>query len=640
MKDGFLKAAALSPALRVADCGYNAAQIVDAMRQCSQRGVKLAVFPELCLTGYTCGDLFLQRTLQQGALDALDQVLSASIGLDLVTLVGLPLLLHGKLYNCAAVVSGGRLLGLVPKTYLPNYAEFYEKRHFVPGSTQVETVTVCGQQTLFGTSLLFACRQMPSFVLGVELCEDLWSVLPPSTFHALAGATVIANLSASDETVGKAEYRRSLVENQSARLLCGYLYASAGHGESTQDMVFAGHDLIAENGSLLAETTPFAGGWAETELDCQRLEADRVRSTSFESSDEGYQTVLFDLALTETALTRRVDTAPFVPGDAACRAQRCELILTMQADGLAKRLEHAHAKKAVLGISGGLDSCLALLVAVRTMKQLGRPVSDVLAVTMPCFGTTRRTRSNAEILCAELGVEFQEIDIARTVHSHFNDIGQDKDVLDVTFENGQARVRTLELMDLANRTGGLVVGTGDLSELALGWATYNGDHMSMYGVNAGVPKTLVRHLVQYEAEQAGPDTLQQVLYDILDTPVSPELLPAQDGEIAQRTEDLVGPYELHDFYLYYVLRFGFGPGKIFRLAKAAFANRPEYTDQILYKWLRNFYWRFFAQQFKRSCLPDGPKVGSVSLSPRGDWRMPSDAAAALWLAELEQLSLH
>lgn len=640
MKDGFLKAAALSPALRVADCGYNAAQVVDAMRQCSQRGVKLAVFPELCLTGYTCGDLFLQRTLQQGALDALDQVLSASTGLDLVTLVGLPLLLHGKLYNCAAVVSGGRLLGLVPKTYLPNYAEFYEKRHFVPGSTQVETVTVCGQQTLFGTSLLFACRQMPSFVLGVELCEDLWSVLPLSTFHALAGATVIANLSASDETVGKAEYRRSLVENQSARLLCGYLYASAGHGESTQDMVFAGHDLIAENGSLLAETTPFAGGWAETELDCQRLEADRVRSTSFESSDEGYQTVLFDLALTETSLTRRVDTAPFVPGDAACRAQRCELILTMQADGLAKRLEHAHAKKAVLGISGGLDSCLALLVAVRTMKQLGRPVSDVLAVTMPCFGTTRRTRSNAEILCAELGVEFQEIDIARTVHSHFNDIGQDKDVLDVTFENGQARVRTLELMDLANRTGGLVVGTGDLSELALGWATYNGDHMSMYGVNAGVPKTLVRHLVQYEAEQAGPGTLQQVLYDILDTPVSPELLPAQDGEIAQRTEDLVGPYELHDFYLYYVLRFGFGPGKIFRLAKAAFANRPEYTDQILYKWLRNFYWRFFAQQFKRSCLPDGPKVGSVSLSPRGDWRMPSDAAAALWLAELEQLSLH
>lgn len=639
MKDGFLKAAALSPALRVADCGYNAAQVVQGMRQCAQRGVKLAVFPELCLTGYTCGDLFLQRPLLEGALQALDQVLTASAGLDLVALVGLPVQLHGKLYNCAAVVCGGRLLGLVPKTYLPNYAEFYEKRHFVPGSTQVETVTLCGQQTLFGTSVLFACRQMPSFVLGVELCEDLWSVLPPSTFHALAGATVIANLSASDETVGKAEYRRSLVANQSARLLCGYLYASAGHGESTQDMVFAGHDLIAENGSLLAETVPFAGGWAETELDCQRLEAERLRSTSFEPSGEGYQTVPFDLALTETVLTRRVDPSPFVPGEAACRAQRCELILTMQADGLAKRLEHAHAKKAVLGISGGLDSCLALLVAVRTMKQLGRPASDVLAVTMPCFGTTRRTRSNAEILCAELGVEFQEIDIARTVLSHFADIGQDESLLDVTFENGQARVRTLELMDLANRTGGLVVGTGDLSELALGWATYNGDHMSMYGVNAGVPKTLVRHLVRYEAERAGAGTLQQVLFDILDTPVSPELLPAQDGEISQRTEDLVGPYELHDFYLYYVLRFGFGPGKIFRLAKAAFAHRPEYTDPVLYKWLRNFYWRFFAQQFKRSCLPDGPKVGSVSLSPRGDWRMPSDAAAALWLAELEQLAL-
>ena len=640
MRDGFIKIAAATPDLHVADCAYNTSEIVKLAKEAAAKGAKLITFPELCLTGYTCGDLFLQRTLQQGALDALDQVLSASTGLDLVTLVGLPLLLHGKLYNCAAVVSGGRLLGLVPKTYLPNYAEFYEKRHFVPGSTQVETVTVCGQQTLFGTSLLFACRQMPSFVLGVELCEDLWSVLPPSTFHALAGATVIANLSASDETVGKAEYRRSLVENQSARLLCGYLYASAGHGESTQDMVFAGHDLIAENGSLLAETTPFAGGWAETELDCQRLEADRVRSTSFESSDEGYQTVLFDLALTETALTRRVDTAPFVPGDAACRAQRCELILTMQADGLAKRLEHAHAKKAVLGISGGLDSCLALLVAVRTMKQLGRPVSDVLAVTMPCFGTTRRTRSNAEILCAELGVEFQEINIARTVHSHFKDIGQDESVLDVTFENGQARVRTLELMDTANRTGGLVVGTGDLSELALGWATYNGDHMSMYGVNAGVPKTLVRHLVQYEADIAASAELRRVLLDILDTPVSPELLPAKDGEISQKTEDLVGPYELHDFYLYYVLRFGFGPSKIFRLAKAAFAGRAEYPDEVLYKWLRNFYWRFFAQQFKRSCLPDGPKVGSVSLSPRGDWRMPSDAAAALWLAELEQLSLH
>ena len=636
MKDGFLKAAAFSPALRVADCTYNAQQILADVQAAAARGVKLAVFPEFCLTGYTCGDLFLQHTLQTGALDALQTVLDGTRTLDTVVLVGLPLLIHGKLYNCTAVLCRGQLLGLVPKTYLPNYGEFYEKRQFTPGSTEVETITVCGQQVPFGTSLLFRCRSMPSFVLGVELCEDLWSALPPSTFHALAGATVIANLSASDETVGKAEYRRALVSNQSARLLCGYLYASAGHGESTQDMVFAGHDLIAENGTLLAETAPFAGGIAETEIDCQRMEAERARNTSFELSRDGYTTVEFDLELTETPLTRWIDPAPFVPGDPKRRAERCELILKMQADGLAKRLEHAHAKTAVIGISGGLDSCLALLVAVRAMKQLGRPASDVLAVTMPCFGTTHRTRSNAEILCDELQVSFKEIDIAETVHSHFRDIGQDESVLDVTFENGQARVRTLELMDTANRTGGLVVGTGDLSELALGWATYNGDHMSMYGVNAGVPKTLVRHIVQYVADTCGQPVLRDVLVDILDTPVSPELLPsAADGTIAQQTEKLVGPYELHDFYLYYVLRFGFGPAKIYHLALAAFAGR--YEPEVLLAWLRNFYRRFFAQQFKRSCLPDGPKVGSVTLSPRADWRMPSDACNALWLKELDEI---
>ena len=636
MKDGFLKAAAFSPALRVADCTYNAQQILADVQAAAARGVKLAVFPEFCLTGYTCGDLFLQHTLQTGALDALQTVLDGTRTLDTVVLVGLPLLVHGKLYNCAAVLCHGRILGLVPKTYLPNYGEFYEKRQFTPGSTEVELVKVCGQQVPFGTSLLFRCRQMPSFVLGVEICEDLWSALPPSTFHALAGATVIANLSASDETVGKAEYRRALVSNQSARLLCGYLYASAGHGESTQDMVFAGHDLIAENGTILAENAPFDGGCAETEIDCQRMEAERARNTSFEPAGEGYQTVEFDLELAETVLTRWIDPAPFVPGDPKRRAERCELILKMQADGLAKRLDHAHAKTAVIGISGGLDSCLALLVAVRAMKQLGRPARDVLAVTMPCFGTTKRTRSNAEILCDELQVSFKEIDIANTVHSHFADIGQDESVLDVTFENGQARVRTLELMDTANRTGGLVVGTGDLSELALGWATYNGDHMSMYGVNAGVPKTLVRHIVQYVADTCGQPVLRDVLVDILDTPVSPELLPsAADGTIAQQTEKLVGPYELHDFYLYYVLRFGFGPAKIYHLALAAFAGR--YEPEVLLAWLRNFYRRFFAQQFKRSCLPDGPKVGSVTLSPRADWRMPSDACNALWLKELDEI---
>ena len=637
MKYGFLHTAAVSPALHVADCAYNTQQIIAAMRAQAVAGTKLLCLPEFTLTGYTCSDLFLQETLCRGAEDGLIQILDASKELDVVALVGLPVRHNGKLYNCAAVVCKGQLLGLVPKTYLPNYGEFYERRHFVPGPKDAFEITFAGQRTLFGTNLLFACREMPEFVLGVEICEDLWAPVPPSCSHALAGATVVANLSASDETVGKAEYRRALVANQSARLLCGYLYASAGHGESTTDMVFAGHDLIAEDGSILAETAPFAGDHAETELDCQRMEAERARNTSFEPAADGYTTVEFSLPLTETVLTRWVDPTPFVPHNQQLRAERCELILKMQADGLAKRLEHARAKTAVIGISGGLDSCLALLVAVRAMKQLHRPAADVLAVTMPCFGTTKRTRSNAEILCGELGVSFQEIRIANTVRSHFADIGQDEKVLDVTFENGQARVRTLELMDLANRTGGLVVGTGDLSELALGWATYNGDHMSMYGVNAGVPKTLVRYLVQYEAETAATAALHDVLLDILATPVSPELLPAKDGEIAQITEDLVGPYELHDFYLYYVLRCGFGPAKIYRLAKAAFAGRAEYTDAVLYKWLRNFYWRFFAQQFKRSCLPDGPKVGSVTLSPRGDWRMPSDACATLWLAELEQL---
>ena len=639
-ENGFIRAAAASPALRVADCTYNADQIIGVMREYAEKNVQLLCLPEFALTGYTCSDLFLQDTLLRGAEDGLAAILKASEGLNVVVLVGLPVRHNGKLYNCAAVLCNGELLGLVPKVHLPNYGEFYEKRQFTPGSTEVEWVNVCGQDVPFGTSLLFRCRQMPSFVLGVELCEDLWSALPPSTFHALAGATVIANLSASDETVGKAEYRRALVSNQSARLLCGYLYASAGHGESTQDMVFAGHDLIAENGTLLSETKPFAGGYAETELDCQRMESERARNTSFEPAADGYTTVEFSLPLTETVLTRWVDPTPFVPHNQQLRAERCELILKMQADGLAKRLDHAHAKTAVIGISGGLDSCLALLVAVRACKVLGRDAKDIVALTMPCFGTTKRTRSNAEILCEALGVTFGEINITETVKSHFADIGQPADKYDVTFENCQARVRTLELMDYANKNGGFVIGTGDLSELALGWATYNGDHMSMYGVNAGVPKTLVRHLVQYEADIAASEALKTVLLDILDTPVSPELLPAKDnGEIAQKTEDLVGPYELHDFYLYHVLRFGFGPAKIFRLAKAAFAGRAEYPDSVLYKWLRNFYWRFFAQQFKRSCLPDGPKVGSVTLSPRGDWRMPSDACAALWLAELEQLSI-
>ena len=637
MNYGFIKACAVSPALRVADCPYNAQKTIEAMQQAAEDGCQLTVFPELGLTGYTCGDLFLQQPLLDAAEAALREILKASEALQLVALVGLPVTLDAKLYNCAAVVCQGTLLGLVPKSHIPNYGEFYEKRHYCASPAGVKEISFAGQKTLFGTKLLFRCETMQAFTLAVEICEDLWAPLPPSTAHALAGATVIANLSASDETVGKAEYRRALVSQQSARLLCAYLYADAGHGESTTDMVFSGHNLIAENGALLAESRPFSQALACTELDLGRLLAERRRNTSFEPVTDGYETVSFHLPLREIPLTRYISPTPFVPADGGARAERCELILQMQADGLAKRIEHAHAKTAVIGISGGLDSCLALLVAVHAMKKLDRSMDSILAVTMPCFGTTKRTRSNAEILCQELGVQFTEISIANTVRSHFADIGQSETNFDVTFENGQARVQTLELMDLANRTGGLVVGTGDLSELALGWATYNGDHMSMYGVNAGVPKTLVRHIVRYEADAANSDTLREVLLDILDTPVSPELLPAKEnGEIAQQTESLVGPYELHDFYLYYVLRFGFSPAKIYHLAKTALGER--YSDEVLLHWLRNFYRRFFQQQFKRSCLPDGPKVGSVTLSPRGDWRMPSDACVSVWQAELDTLT--
>ena len=639
MIHGFIRACAVSPALRVADCAYNARMTIEAMQRAAKSGVQLAVFPELGLTGYTCGDLFLQQPLQKAAEAALCDILDASRELDLVALVGLPAAVSGKLYNCAAVVCRGQLLGLVPKTHIPNYGEFYERRHFSPAPRVTQSVPFAGQTVPLGTKLLFRCASMPAFTLAVEICEDLWAPLPPSTAHALAGATVIANLSASDETVGKADYRRALVSQQSARLLCAYLYADAGHGESTTDMVFAAHDLICENGALLAESKPFACGYACTELDLERMLAERCRNTTFEPLDDrDYWVVDFDLPLRRLKLTRPVSPTPFVPADDAARAERCELILEMQADGLAKRIEHAHAKTAVIGISGGLDSCLALLVAVRAMKRLARPMTDILAATMPCFGTTHRTRSNAQLLCELLGVRFCEIPIANTVRSHFADIGQSESVHDVTYENGQARVRTLTLMDLANRTGGIVVGTGDLSELALGWATYNGDHMSMYGVNAGVPKTLVRHIVRYEAESAASEELSAVLLDILATPVSPELLPAdENGEIAQQTESLVGPYELHDFYLYYVLRFGFSPAKIYRLAQRALSDR--YSNEVLLHWLKNFYHRFFQQQFKRSCLPDGPKVGSVTLSPRGDWRMPSDACASAWQAELDTLSV-
>lgn len=634
MKYGFVKTAALSPALRVADCAYNVEQIVLALEEADHQGVRLACLPELCITAYTCGDLFLQRPLLRAAEEGLGHILQASKQWNMVILVGLPVQLSGKLYNCAAVICAGELLGVVPKTHLPNYGEFCEKRWFTQAPACNTTITLCGETVPFGTKLLFRCRQLPDFCLAAEICEDLWAPLPPSISHALAGATIIANLSASNEVIGKDDYRRRLVSGQAARLLCAYVYANPGHGESTTDMVFGGHNIIAENGEILAESRPFETNLCISEIDTEHLANERMRNTSFVINSDGYSFIDFDLEVRCAKLTRAVHCSPFMP-DPAHADQRCELILNMQAQALAQRMTHTHAQSAVLGISGGLDSTLALLVTVRAMKLLRKSVRDIHAFSMPCFGTSQRTRSNAQILCEELGVAFCELDITSTVRSHFTDIGQSESHMDVTFENSQARVRTLELMDLANRLNGLVIGTGDLSELALGWATYNGDHMSMYGVNAGVPKTLVQHIVRHAAQTTDSETLRQVLLDILDTPVSPELLPAKNNEISQCTEQLVGPYELHDFFLFYILRFGFGPGKVLHLARKAFQGR--YSDDVLKHWLQNFYRRFFAQQFKRSCLPDGPQIGSISLSPRGSWKMPSDACAALWQKELEQL---
>ena len=635
MKYGFVRAAACAPALHVADCDFNASSIIGAIDEASARGVTLLALPELCITGYTCGDLFLQEPLLRAAEQALLRIAAATRGRHMLVVAGVPLRQHGKLYNCAAVLCGGRVLGVVPKTHIPNYGEFYELRHFSPAPAGLSELELGGEAVPFGTDLLFCSQDLPELKLAVEICEDLWVPSPPSSRHAAAGATVIINCSASDEAVGKTEYRRQLIPGQSARCVCGYVYASAGADESTTDLVFSGHHLIAENGAVLAESRPFSGEMAVSEIDVQRLAYERRRMNTFAAvSGSPYREIPFETGLCGGTLTRAVPRHPFVPSDDTARAERCEAILTMQARGLKKRLEHSHAKTAVIGISGGLDSCLALLVAVRAIDLLGLPRRDVIAVTMPCFGTTARTRRNAEELCTQLGVTLRCVDITDSVRQHFRDIGHDENDHSVTYENAQARQRTLVLMDIANQTGGLVVGTGDLSELALGWATYNGDHMSMYGVNAGVPKTLVRHIVATVAAQSDDD-LRRVLLDILDTPVSPELLPPGGGEISQKTEDLVGPYELHDFFLYYIIRWGFSPAKVLFLAQKAFDG--DYSRQTLLHWLRNFYRRFFAQQFKRSCLPDGPKIGSVTLSPRGDWRMPSDACADLWLKELDAL---
>ena len=619
MNDGFFRAAAATPAIRVADCRHNAGAVAELMEEAAARGVQAIVFPELCLTGYTCGDLFLQQPLLKAAERELAALIERTAGLPLLAAVGVPVPVNGALYNCAAVFCGGRLLGLSAKSCVPNYGEFYEARHFTPAPACIE-VSFAGFTVPLGCSLLYAPEGWDDCVVGVEICEDLWAPEPPST---------------RDEVIGKAAYRRELVRGQSARLLCGYVYADAGEGESTTDLVFSGHNLLAENGTVLAESDPFTTGVTEADLDLSRMAGERRRVTTWQGGKyEAARTVSFPLPAAPFRLRRRVDPSPFVPKGESDLSSRCETILNLQAAGLKTRLSCAHASHAVLGVSGGLDSTLALLVCARAFELLGLPKDGILAVSMPGFGTTGRTKSNAQKLAELLGASFREVPIGETVQKHFADIGHDPEKHDVTYENAQARERTQVLMDLANENGGLVIGTGDLSELALGWATYNGDHMSMYGVNGSIPKTLVRHLVRYAAQKAGGE-LEAVLLDVLDTPVSPELLPPVDGDIAQKTEDIVGPYELHDFFLYYLLRFGFGPGKIYRLALAAFDGA--YDAATIKKWLSTFFRRFFAQQFKRSCLPDGPKVGTVALSPRGDWRMPSDASARLWLEEIEAL---
>ena len=636
MKQGFVKVAAVTPDIRVADVEFNKEQICRKMDEAAASGAKIIVFPELCVTGYTCSDLFTQDVLLDHAREVLTEIAAHTRDMDALIFVGAPLAVDGELYNVAAAMNYGKILGVTTKTFLPNYGEFYEMRQFREGPEKAREIEFDGEMVPFGPNILFTAKQMEHLIVAAEICEDVWSPVPPSIEAVREGATVIVNCSASDETIGKAAYRESLIEGQSARLIAGYIYSNAGEGESTTDLVFGGHNLIAENGTILAESKRFENGIIYSEIDVNRLMSERRKNTTFKTAKERTLTrVPFDIEITETELTRVFPSRPFVPSENRERAKRCEEILTIQAMGLKKRLEHTHAKCAVVGISGGLDSTLALLVTAKAFDELGLDRKNIISVTMPCFGTTDRTYNNACKMSLSLGAELREVPIAAAVMQHFKDIGHDPEDHSVTYENSQARERTQVIMDIANANGGMVIGTGDMSELALGWATYNGDHMSMYGVNASVPKTLVRHLVQYYADTTDDKELQEVLYDVLDTPVSPELLPPKDGKIAQKTEDLVGPYELHDFFLYYFLRFGYAPSKIYRIAKYSFAG--EYDDETIYKWLRTFCWRFFAQQFKRSCLPDGPKVGTVALSPRGDWRMPSDACVASWMRDLEQV---
>ena len=632
MKDGFIKVAAATPKIKVADPAYNTEEILKIIDETEKNGASILVFSELTISGYTCGDLFLQQPLLTECKNQLLRIVKATENKSMLVVVGCPIVIKQKLYNCAVVISDGSTLGIVPKTHLPNYSEFYELRHFTSGEGLEEDLWF-GEE--FGyvnvaVNQLFKCKEIPELVVACEICEDLWVPLPPSTYHAMAGATVICNPSASVETTTKESYRRSLVSNQSARLLAAYIYADAGEGESTQDVVYSGHHLICENGSVLAEAKRFTNEIIYADIDVQKLAAERRKMTSFPGGQtDDYFEQEFSLEVKENKITRTFPKAPFVPDNQDERDKRCDEILSLQSMGLKKRLEHTNCKHAVVGISGGLDYTLAVLVKARAFDLLDIPRENLICVTMPCFGTTDRTYQNAVSLIKELGATLKEVRIEKAVRQHFADIGHDENNHDVTYENSQARERTQILMDMANQYNGMVIGTGDMSELALGWATYNGDHMSMYAVNCSVPKTLVRYLVLYYAETTENKKLSEVLMDVLDTPVSPELLPPVDGVISQKTEDLVGPYELHDFFLYYMLRFGFPKAKLYRMAKLTFDG--VYDDETIKKWLDKFYWRFFSQQFKRSCLPDGPKVGSVAVSPRGDLRMPSDASPTAWL---------
>ena len=642
MQNGFITVAAAIPQVKVADCIFNTQQIESMIAQAEGKGVEVIVFPELCITGYTCQDLFRQRALLEQTETAVMMLLDFTRKLDVITIVGLPVIVGDLLLNCAAVIQKGDLLALIPKTYLPNYSEFYEKRWFASSQDLHPTEIRFAGTRITVTREPQLIRTCDGAILGIEICEDVWAPAPPSNRLALAGADLIFNLSASDELIGKHAYLKSVLAQQSARTITGYIYSSSGFGESTQDVVYGGNALIYENGKLIASAERFSmkPQLIISQIDIERLRTERRTNSTYVNAQRGNVASILDahsITPRDFVMLREIDPHPFIPKSKDMKAS-CDEVLNIQVSGLAKRMLHTNSKNVVIGISGGLDSTLALLVCVKTFDKLGLSRKGIIGVTMPGFGTTDRTYHNAIALMESLGVTIKEINIAKSVMQHFEDIGHDPKVHDVTYENAQARERTQILMDLTNKIGGFVVGTGDLSELALGWATYNGDHMSMYGVNASVPKTLIQYLVRYVAEEMEGDDKKgaEVLLDVLDTPISPELTPADEkGNIKQKTEDLVGPYELHDFFLYHFFRFGTSPAKLYFLARKAFAGK--YDEETLQKWLRKFYWRFFSQQFKRSALPDGPKVGSVSLSPRGDWRMPSDAKSSLFLAELDTL---